>query len=56
MRMERIDMDTQTDSAEIAPAMKINARNVDVFYDDMQAIHDVSVDIPDRMVTACISS
>ena len=34
--------------------MKINARNVDVFYDDMQAIHDVSVDIPDRMVTAFI--
>ena len=54
MRMESIDMDTQTDAAVVAPATKINARNVDVFYDDMQAIHDVSVDIPDRMVTAFI--
>ncbi len=33
---------------------KINATNVNVFYDETQALHDVSVAIPDRMVTAFI--
>ena len=40
--------------ASAAPAAKIRARHVDVHYGDMQALHDVSVDIPDRMVTAFI--
>ncbi len=35
-------------------APKVSARHVDVFYGDKQAIIDVSVDIPDRAVTAFI--
>jgi len=34
--------------------VKINARDVNVFYGDKQALHDVSIDIPDRAVTAFI--
>jgi phosphate transport system ATP-binding protein len=33
---------------------KINARDVNVFYGDKQALFDVSMDIPDRAVTAFI--
>jgi phosphate transport system ATP-binding protein len=33
---------------------KINARDVNVFYGDKQALYDVSIDIPDRAVTAFI--
>ncbi len=33
---------------------KISARDVNVFYGDKQALHDVSLDIPDRAVTAFI--
>jgi phosphate transport system ATP-binding protein len=33
---------------------KINARDVNVFYGDKQALYDVSLDIPDRAVTAFI--
>lgn len=54
MRMETIDMDMQLQTVETETVSKISAQNVDVFYDDMQALHDVSVDIPDRMVTAFI--
>lgn len=43
------DLDTVT-----AAAPKIRAQNVDVFYDTTQALHDVTVDVPDRMVTAFI--
>ena len=35
-------------------AIKIAARNVDVYYGDTHAIKDVSVDIPDKTVTAFI--
>jgi phosphate transport system ATP-binding protein len=35
-------------------ATKINARDVNVFYGDKQALYDVSIDIPDRAVTAFI--
>jgi len=35
-------------------AIKISARDVNVFYGDKQAIFDISVDIPDRAVTAFI--
>src|SRR5215207_8848655 len=35
-------------------AIKVVARDVDVFYGEKQALHDVSVDIPDRAVTAFI--
>ncbi|HEY7748027.1 MAG TPA: phosphate ABC transporter ATP-binding protein PstB [Aestuariivirgaceae bacterium] len=34
--------------------IKIRARNVDVFYGDKQAIYDLSIDIPDRAVSALI--
>jgi phosphate transport system ATP-binding protein len=33
---------------------KISARDVNVFYGDKQALYDVSIDIPDRAVTAFI--
>ena len=35
-------------------ATKISARDVNVFYGDKQALYDVSIDIPDRAVTAFI--
>ena len=35
-------------------ATKISARDVNVFYGEKQALHDVSIDIPDRAVTAFI--
>jgi phosphate transport system ATP-binding protein len=35
-------------------APKITTKNVDVFYADTQALQDVSVEIPDRQVTALI--
>jgi len=54
MRMETIEMDTDADTAETAVTSKITAQDVDVFYGDMQALYDVSVNIPDRMVTAFI--
>src|SRR4026208_1132987 len=34
--------------------IKISARNVDVFYGAKQAIHDLSIDIPDRAVSAFV--
>jgi phosphate transport system ATP-binding protein len=34
--------------------IKFTARNVDVYYGENQAIRDVSIDIPDRQVTAFI--
>ena len=44
-------------AAEEAPratANKIRAKKVSVFYDDKQALSDVSLDMPDRSVTALI--
>jgi phosphate transport system ATP-binding protein len=44
-------------AAEEAPratAIKIRAKQVSVFYDDKQALSDVSLDMPDRSVTALI--
>ena len=48
MSMETKLMETASEKA------KISAQNVNVHYDDMQALHDVSVEIPDRQVTAFI--
>lgn len=49
--MKDVLMEAQTD----APALgKITARGVQVHYGNTHAIRDVSVDIPDRMVTAFI--
>ena len=33
---------------------KVSIRNVDVFYGQAQAVHDVSMDIPEHKVTALI--
>jgi len=38
----------------VGGSTKISARDVNVFYGDKQALHDVSIDIPDRAVTAFI--
>ena len=54
MRMETMEMEKETGTATAATAAKVSAQHVDVHYGDMQALHDVSVDIPDRMVTAFI--
>jgi phosphate transport system ATP-binding protein len=43
-----------SEAAMPEPAVKITARDVNVFYGDKQALFDVSIDIPDRMVTALI--
>ncbi len=37
-----------------AAGVKIHCEKVNVFYGDKQALHDVSIDIPDRSVTAFI--
>jgi phosphate transport system ATP-binding protein len=44
----------QPRSAEPLGPIKIRARDVSVHYGDKQALHDVSVDIPDKTVTAFI--
>lgn len=54
MRMETIKMDSNTGETEPTMTPKINAQNVDVFYGDSQALYDVSIEIPDRQVTAFI--
>mgnify|MGYP000502668918 CR=1 FL=1 len=38
----------------VGAPIKISARDVNVFYGDKQALYDVSIDIPDRAVTAFI--
>jgi phosphate transport system ATP-binding protein len=41
-------------SEPVSGAIKVSARQVNVFYGEKQALFDVSVDIPDRSVTAFI--
>ena len=41
-------------NAATPPSTKVACDHVDVFYDDKQAIFDVSIEIPDRTVTALI--
>jgi phosphate transport system ATP-binding protein len=36
----------------VSGAAKVAARDINVFYGDKQALFDVSLDIPDRSVTA----
>ncbi len=43
-----------SESGPVDEDIKIEVRNVNVFYDDDQALVDVSIDIPDRSVTAFI--
>ena len=45
---------TNLQAANMADMTKVDCRNIDVFYDDKQAIHDISLEIPDRAVTAFI--
>ncbi len=53
-------MNTQAQAAvmprtdEDAPLIKVTARDVNVFYGDKHALKDVSIDIPERSVTAFI--
>jgi len=54
MQTAATPIDNSPGAASSSTATKIKAQNVDVFYGDMQALYDVSVDIPDRMVTAFI--
>jgi phosphate transport system ATP-binding protein len=55
-----MDAPNSTVRASAAPAiiaerpLKVRARNVDVFYGEKQAIFDLSIDIPDRAVSAFI--
>ncbi len=41
-------------SAELAPELKMTARNIDLWYGEKQALFDVSLDIYDSSVTALI--
>jgi phosphate transport system ATP-binding protein len=49
-----IMMTTHTAAAPVATKPKIVARNVNVYYGEKHALKDVSVDIPERSVTAFI--
>ena len=42
------------DPAPVAPVPKMSTRSVDLWYSDKQALFDVSLDIPEREVTALI--
>ena len=42
------------DVGDEAPVTKVSAEKVSVFYGDKQALFDVSIDIPERSVTALI--
>ncbi len=44
----------KTTGIPLSPKAKLSARNVDVFYGDKQAIHDVSLDIGENEVIALI--
>jgi len=48
-----LDEGTERSTASAAPTM-IEARGIDVFYDDVQALDDVSIAIPQGQVTAMI--
>ncbi|WP_414696221.1 phosphate ABC transporter ATP-binding protein PstB [Phenylobacterium sp.] len=48
-----ISVDVQSASVPPRP-VKVRARNVSVFYGDKQALFDVSLDVPERAVTALI--
>ncbi len=47
-------LETTAPSTESLPDTKVSCRHINVFYADKQAIFDVSLDIPDRSVTALI--
>ncbi|MBW3558406.1 MAG: phosphate ABC transporter ATP-binding protein PstB [Proteobacteria bacterium] len=49
-----LEIHTGPQAGAAVGAVKVSARDVNVFYGDKQAIFDVSLDIPDRAVTAFI--
>jgi phosphate transport system ATP-binding protein len=50
-----IDVDGRADTPSVASARSvIEARHLDVYYDDVQALDDVSLEIPAKQVTAMI--
>jgi len=49
---QQIDVDTN--DARPSAETVIEARHIDVFYDDVQALDDVSIEIPEQQVTAMI--
>ena len=42
------------DVAKAGASMKLTARNINFFYGQFQALHDISLDIPSNKVTAFI--
>jgi len=49
-----IDPQSRAAAAASAPALKIDIRHVNFFYDKFQALHDISLPLHDRRVTAFI--
>ncbi len=47
-------MVTKQPTGEVTQPVKIRAKNVDFFYGDNQVLHNVSLDIPEKSVTAFI--
>lgn len=52
--MNDMGLNTDTPKILVSNTAKIKARNVDVFYGEKQAIKSLSIDIPDRAVSAFI--
>ena len=48
------DAAASTDTTRPPADTIVEARNVDVFYDDVQALDDISMEIPERRVTAMV--
>nr|WP_075937396.1 phosphate ABC transporter ATP-binding protein PstB [Salella cibi] len=48
------DAAASTDTARAPADTIVEARNIDVFYDDVQALDDISMEIPERRVTAMV--
>jgi phosphate transport system ATP-binding protein len=49
-----IDVDAKTAIASSTVATKLSAQNVNVYYGDTQALHDVTLDVYNRQITALI--
>jgi phosphate transport system ATP-binding protein len=52
--MVRVEATTPSAAAALDPATKVVARDVNVYYAEKRALFDVSLDIPERSVTALI--
>jgi phosphate transport system ATP-binding protein len=49
-----VDVPSATAGLRLASAPRLKARNVDVYYGDTHALHDVSIDIYSKQITALI--